>query len=223
MRYVAIQSDQNSEAIDLQEILKRLSAHDEWQNRHLIEYQVNRKFHAANPRFKTEAVLEVKTLFRQPGKFESQVLRSEGSDLIRERVFDRILEAESEANSTETKQEVSITPANYNFVMLGKQECDGRDCYNLRITPKKKNKYSILGQIWVDATDGAIVRIQGSPAKRPSFWTLSTQIERNYKRISGVWLCDSMESTSNIFIAGQSTLKIDYDYVSVKTETSQLQ
>src|SRR5262245_23445346 len=80
MQASAIQNDQNSEAIDLQEILKRLSAHDEWQNRHLIEYQVHRKFHASNPRFNKEAILEVKTSFRQPGKFESQVVRSEGSD-----------------------------------------------------------------------------------------------------------------------------------------------
>ena len=53
---------------------------------------------------------------------------------------------------------------------------------------------------------------------RLSFWRLNTRIERQYPRIDGVWLCVDMESTSNIFIAGPWTLKVDYDYSDVKTE-----
>jgi outer membrane lipoprotein-sorting protein len=212
----AIQTKKNPDAAQLNAILDRMNAHEEWQKRHLLEYQVRRKFYAENPRFKQESVLEVKTQFRQPGTMESEIVRSEGSQLIRTRVFDKILEAEREAN--QTKQEVSITPENYNFTLLGSQDCNGRPCYNMRITPKHKNKYSINGQIWVDAEDGAMVRLQGSPAQRPSFWTLSTQVERRYQRIQGVWLCVGMESTSDIFIAGRSTLKVDYDYSVVHTE-----
>jgi hypothetical protein len=213
---LALQTPGNSDAAELKAILDRMSAHEEWQKRHLVEYQVRRKFYAANPRFKQESILEVKTVFRQTGTLESEVVRSEGSQLIRTRVFDKILEAEKEANKT--KQEVTITPDNYNFTMVGKEDCKGRPCYNLQITPKHKNKYSINGQIWVDAEDGALVRLQGSPAQRPSFWTLSTQVERRYERIEGVWLCVDMESLSDIFIAGRSTLKVDYDYSVVQTK-----
>jgi hypothetical protein len=194
-----------------------MHAHDEWQNQRLLEYQVHRRFYAANPRFKQESVLEATTVFRQPSTYETEVDRTEGSDLIRKKVFDEILAAEKEANTKKVKQETTITPFNYNFALIGKEECGDRPCYNLRITPKQKNKYSLEGQIWVDAEDGAIVRMQGSPAKRPSFWTLSTQIERRYKRMDGIWLCDAMESTSNIFVAGKSTLKVDYNYLRVQT------
>src|SRR5215813_15657201 len=129
----AVHPRQNSDAAELNRILDRMRAHEEWQKRHLVEYQVHRKFYAANPRFKQESVLEVKTVFRQPGTLESEVVRSEGSQLIRTRVFDKILEAEKEANKT--KQEVSITPDNYNFTLIGNQDCNGRPCYNLQITP----------------------------------------------------------------------------------------
>jgi hypothetical protein len=203
---------------DLNEILNRMSAHDAWQNRHLLEYQLHRKFYAENPRFKQESVLEVNTLFRHPNTFQSEVVRAEGSELIRERVFEKILEAEKDASAKQAKQETAITPDNYIFSLMGKQECGGRPCYNLRITPKQRTKFSIVGHIWVDAEDGAIVRMHGSPAKRPSFWTQNTEIERRYKRIEGVWLCEAMESTSNILVAGRSTLKIDYNYLKVETE-----
>ncbi len=214
----AFQSDRDSASPVLNEILDRMHAHEEWQNRHLVEYKMQRRFYATNPRFKQESVLEAKTTFRQPSTYETEVVRTEGSDLIREKVFDRILEAEKEANTGNMKKEVTIAPANYNFTLIDKRDCSGRPCYNLRITPKQKNKYSLEGLIWVDAEDGAIVRMQGSPAKKPSIWTLSTQIERRYKRIDGVWLCDAMESTSYILIDGKSTLKVDYNYLNVQTE-----
>lgn len=212
----AAQTEDASQA-PLSEILQKMSAQEEWQNRHLIEYQVERKFYAANQRFKMEAALEVNTTFRRPDQYHSQVVRSDGSKLIRERVFDKILDAEKETQTKTAKEQVSIVPANYTFVLAGKEDCSGRPCYRLRISPKKKDKYSVNGQIWVDAEDGAIVRIQGSPGKRPSFWTLNTQIDRRYKRVDGVWLCDSMESTSDILIGGRSTLRVDYRYVAVQT------
>jgi outer membrane lipoprotein-sorting protein len=213
----AAQGTRGGTQSELEDILNRMAAHDAWQDQQLREYQLHRKFYAANPRFKQESTIEVNTVFRQPSTFESEVIKTEGSELIRQRVFDKILEAEKEANTKKTRQEVAITPENYDFSLLGKQDCGGRPCYNLRIRPKQKNKYSIVGQIWVDAEDGALVRVQGTPAKRPSFWTTNTEIERRYKRVDGVWLCDGMESTSNILVAGRSTLKIEYNYLSIET------
>ena len=189
-----------------------------WQRRYLIEYRAQRKFSATNLRFKEDATLEVRTTFRRPDITESQVLRAEGSKVIRERVFDKILEAENETQFTSAKQQIDIGRANYRFRYVGREDCDGRDCYRLGITPKRKDKYLIEGQIWIDAEDGGIVRIQGSPAKRPSFWARQTQIDHRYKRIDGMWLNDSLESISDVIIAGRSSLKNQYSYESIETD-----
>ena len=53
----------------------------------------------------------------------------------------------------------------------GREDCGGRECYRLGIVPKRQEKYLIDGQIWIDAEDWGIVRIQGSPAKRPAIWS----------------------------------------------------
>ena len=209
-----------ADATEINEILNLMSAHDQWQDRYLIEYEAFRKFYGANQRFKMESVLEVKTVFRQPDTFRSEVIRSEGSKVIRERVFNKILEAEQETQKKEARKEVRIAPSNYNFALLGKEDCEGRACYHLRITPRKADKYSIDGQIWIDADEGAIIRVQGKPAKRPSFWTRNTEIERRYTRVEGVWLCSVMESVSDILIGGRSTLKVEYTYVAVQTEAT---
>src|SRR5215475_54490 len=197
----------------LETILQRMRAHDDFQRRHLLEYQVQRTFRAASARFNLESTLEVRTFFRKPDTFDSEVLRSEGSKVIREKVFDKILEAEDDARTESAR--TAINADNYNFKILGQENCDGRACYHLRITSKHKERFRIDGEIWVDAEDGAIGRIHGAPAKRPSFWTLHTEIDRRYRRINGFWLCETMESDSDIFVGGHSTLKVDHSYVSV--------
>jgi hypothetical protein len=200
------------------DILNRMKAHDEWQQRYLIEYRAQRTFSAVNLRFEKDATLEVMTTFRRPDTFQSQVIRAEGSSLIRERVFDKILDAEKETQSTTNKQQFDIVPANYTFTYRGREDCSGRECYRLGIVPKRKEQYLMEGQIWIDAEDWAIVRIQGSPAKRPSFWVRQVQIDRRYKRIDGVWLNDSLESLSDVLVAGRSSLKIEYAYESIQTD-----
>jgi len=158
------------------------------------------------------------TTFRRPDTLESQVLRAEGSKLIRERVFNKILEAENEIQSKSARGQVDIVPANYSFIYLGTAACADRKCYRLGITPRRQEKYLIQGEIWVDAEDWGIVRVQGSPSKRPSFWTRKIQIDRRFKRIDGMWLNASLESISDILIAGRSTLNIEYSYEAVQTD-----
>jgi hypothetical protein len=209
---------QQEDAPSVDGILDRMKAHDEWQQRYLIEYRVQRKFYAANLRFKEDATLEIRTTFHRPDTLDSQVVRAEGSKFIRERVFDKILEAENETRSTLAREQNDIGSANYRFGYLGQQDCGGRKCYRLGITPRRKDKYLIEGQIWIDAEDWGIVRVQGSPAKRPSFWTRQTQIDRRFKRIEAMWLDDSLESTSEILIAGRSILKIQYSYEAIQTD-----
>ena len=110
---------QQEDVPNMDEILNRMKDYDEWQERYLVEYRAQRKFRAENLRFKEDATLEVMTTFRRPDTLESQVLRAEGSKSIRERVFNKILEAENEIQSKSARGQVDIVPANYSFSYLG--------------------------------------------------------------------------------------------------------
>jgi len=202
----------------LQEILDRMIARNAVQDRTLLEFRASRKFYAANFRFKTDSTMYVQTVFRRPDQLQSTVTSHEGSNLIRSRVFDKILEAENETHARKDKQQVDIVPANYDFELKGTEDCNGRSCYHLLVSPRRRDKYSLDGEVWIDAEDYSIVRIHGAPARRPSIWTLKTEIDRRYKKVDGVWLPERMDSSSNIVIAGHSVLSIEYTYNSVKTE-----
>jgi len=197
----------------LNDILSRMTAQRQWQDNALREYHARRRFHASNDRFNMDSTMDVLTVFQWPHSLQSTILKHEGSDFIRDHVFEKILEAETDLAEND---QADIIPKNYDFTIVDKEDCLGRPCWRLNIKPKRKDKFLIDGDIWVDAADYAVSRVHGSPSKRVSIWVSKVEIDRRLCRIDGVWLTDRIESSSNIRLAGNVGLEIEYIYENVK-------
>ena len=132
----------------------------------------------------------------------------------------KMLEEETNASHREARESTRIVPANYAFEMVGTDVVDGRPAYILQVTPKSKSKYLIRGRIWVDATDYAIARIEGSPARNPSFLTKSVHFVHTYQKVGDLWLASSTKSSSDVRIFGTAELSIsDFDYSPADRQT----
>ena len=201
----------------LDDLLSRMMAYRQWQNGALREYQAHRRFYAANPRFNRDSTLEVQTVFHWPYSLQSTVVRQDGSDFIRERVFDKIIEAESDMAVSD---EADIIPKNYDFSFVGKEDCQGRPCWRLAIKPKRKDKFLIDGDIWLDSADYAVTHVHGVPSKHVSVWVSRVEIDRRLSRIEGVWLTNKIESSTSIHLVGDVVLQIEYVYDSVKVASA---
>jgi hypothetical protein len=199
-------------------IIAKMVAQGKWNDEAVRSFDELRLFRASNQRFKQEATREVRTTFHAPDSYNSIVLKEQGSHVIRQRVFDPILETEKEAQPKKEKTSYDILPANYDFRVVGLDSCAERKCYRVAISPKRKDKFLLEGFIWIDAEDYGIAKVQGSPSKKLSFWTLKTEVTRTYTRVGNVWLTNRIESASDIFIAGNSNLSIEYTYSSLQTD-----
>jgi hypothetical protein len=197
----------------LEEVVSRMMAYRQWQDSSLREYQARRRFRASNPRFNMDSFMEVQTTFRWPYSLHSTVVKQEGSDFIREHVFQKILEAETDLAA---KDDADIVPKNYDFGFLGKEDCNGRPCWHLALKPKRKDKFLIDGDLWVDAADYAVSRVHGVPSKHVSMWVSRVVIDRELCRINGVWLDQKIESSSSIHLVGNVSIQIEYSYDKVK-------
>ena len=93
--------------------------------------------------------------------------------------------------------------------MVGQEILETGPAYVLSVTPKTANKYLIDGKIWVNANDYSIVRIEGQPAKNPSFWVRSVHFVHTYQKVGQFWFASSTRTTSGIRIFGESQLTID--------------
>jgi hypothetical protein len=122
-----------------------------------------------------------------------------GQEIVRE-----LLGRETESAKKGLGSQISRT--NYDFVFLRQETFGVIPEYVLRIVPKRKDKYLLSGQIWVDASTFRIRRIEGVPAKSPSFWIKDVHITLQFAQLSGMWIPTSFDAIATVRFLGRYTL-----------------
>jgi hypothetical protein len=154
-----------------------------------------------------EMVVNVK--YQAPGTKEFEIVSQTGSKMLIDRVFKKLMEGEKDA--FEDQKHIAINQENYEFALIG-YEAEPR-CYVLAVTPRTKNKYLFKGKIWVDEAQFAVIRVEGEPAKNPSFWIKGTQIETLYVNVNDFWLPTHNHSVTSVRLGGHADFTIEYkDY-----------
>lgn len=165
-----------------------------------------------------EMVVDVN--YQAPSTKEFTVRSESGSKLLVERVFKKMMQSEKEALAEENQRNVALNNDNYRFALLGQEKTAGGLAYILSVEPRTQNKLLYRGRIWVDAEDFAVVRIEGEPAKNPSFWIKDTKIEQVYSKVGNFWLPRSNRSTTLIRLGGRALFTIDYADYQITAATS---
>jgi hypothetical protein len=130
--------------------------------------------------------------------------------LLLSRVLMKLLDSEQEAQRQQNRQELELTPKNYEFALTETQHTADGDFYVLAVTPRRKTKYLYRGKIWVEARNFAVARMEGEPVKNPFFWISHTQIEYTWANIAGFWLPVHNQSVTQVRMGGKALLTIDY-------------
>ena len=132
-----------------------------------------------------------------------KILQTKGNS-TGDRMVREILNSEIEPSTTNRSSE--ITRANYDFVLLRKQNFGIVPEYVLRIFPKRKDKHLLRGQISVDATTFRIRRIEGVPANSPSLWLKDIHIALQFAQLGDMWIPVTFDGIATIRLLGQYTL-----------------
>jgi hypothetical protein len=160
-----------------------------------------------------DAEMVVNVTYHAPDAKDFSVVSQTGSKFVIDHVFKKLLESEQEAANEENRRDTALSTDNYEFTSAGYETTpDGAD-YVLNLLPKTKNKFLYRGKIWVDAKDFAVVRIEGEPAKNPSWWIKKTEVKHRYVKVSDFWLPAENHTESVIRLGGRAILSIEYkDY-----------
>jgi hypothetical protein len=210
---VAAQAAAQRDLPSVDDVVAQMMEHDNQRQAALHGYTVVRRYVLENSRHHKRAEMLVAMKCLDNGSKQFQTLSATGWSAARNHVFPRLLESESEASLPDVREQSRITPENYSFEMVGRDFVDQHPAYVIGIAPKSHNKYLVRGKIWVDADDYAIVRIEGEPAKTPSFWIKSTHFIHTYQKNGMFWLPSSDHSVTDARIVGATELKIEYfDY-----------
>lgn len=205
------------------EIIQRLVAENEQRSRELRAYTSRRHYHVAYRGFPhpAEADMVVDAVCSGPDSKAFDVISESGSRLLLDHVLKKLLK--TEAKDAHNRADSALTPDNYTFSLVGTAMEGGRLLYVLGVEPILSRALLYRGKIWVDAQDYAVVKIEGQPAKNPSFWIRDTEIDRQYEKTGDFWLPRSDRSETRVRLGGTAVLTIDYgDYRFATVTTSHL-
>jgi hypothetical protein len=206
-------------------ILAQLLAHNERRSGALLEYTAVKRHQVIDSRGEVYAE-EIAHIEDYPPNKKTFVVTSEsGSGPNGHFVLDQLIASEIEATAGGDDLDSLITPANYKLDPLGEQQVGAFHCFVAQAIPKRKEKDLFEGKIWIDAQDYAIVRIEGHPVKRPSFWIAREDFVRQYQKIDGLWLPQKYETLVHVRLYGTKLLTIDHwnyvvNHYSQRTHTS---
>ena len=195
------------------EVVARMIAHDNERQTNLHGYTAIRRYVLENRNHHKYAEMLVRMVCREDGSKQFEVISENGWGGARKHVFPRLLEAEIDAARADIRERSRITSENYSFEMVGTECVRGRQAYVIAIEPKTPNKYLARGRVFVDAEDYAIVRVEGRPAKNPSFWIKSVHFVHDYDKSGPFWFPVSDQSVTDVRIFGATEMTIEYsDY-----------
>ncbi len=161
------------------------------------------------------AEMTVRDTYTKGSGKQYTVLSQSGSSVILRFGLKPLIDNEKTINLPGKVEKSWFTSTNYEMTMKpgGAQNLNGRDCYVLAIKPKSEAPNLIVGTLWADAKDGALVQIQGVASKSPSVFAGTTHMMRQYANIDGFSMAMHARAESTSVLFGRTVVTIDYsDY-----------
>lgn len=178
------------------------------QHQVLPPYEAHRRYFVTHPLLKGETYSLVEERFLPPEGKQFQVIERGGAQGIEKRVFGPLMEAERLTAREPQRAATDICRRNYTFRFLAYDAA--QRAYVFQVTPRTSNRYLFSGKIWVDDQDFAVRRIEGEPARQPSFWVFSTHFVHEFGKFGDFWLPVRHRSEVELVIFGRARMGIDY-------------
>jgi hypothetical protein len=192
------------------QVLTELAARNEERRAALHDYTVLRTYQVVDPKGKVHAEEIGRMEFSSPDKKAFTVTSESGSGVVRHMALNPLINSEIEAAAGKQHRDSAISTDNYSLNLLGEQQLGPYRCFVAEAVPKRKDKYLFEGRVWIEVNDYSVVRIEGHPAKRLSFWIQRADFVRQYQKINGFWLPERDQTLVQVRLYGKKMLKIDH-------------
>ena len=186
-------------APDLKTIVSRMLLAQHRNRVYERAFTVKRDYQLLDKEQTQEAQVIAHITYMPPDQKQYQIVSSHGG--LGETILKRVLKKEVQPPKDPGRQELSET--NYEFQYLGSELVDGRHCYVLGLNPRRKDKDLLRGRVWVDQQTYNIRRLEGDPAKNPSWWIRDLHVQMSFADVDGMWLHTSTYAVADVRFKGR--------------------
>lgn len=199
------------QGVSSDQIFAELNVHNELRKSALRDYTARRTYQVVDLDGKVHAEEVGRMEFRAPDKKTFFVTSETGSGLIRRMALNPLISSEIEAAAGKEHHDSAISTDNYSLDLLGEQQVGRHRCFVAQAVPKRQDKYLFEGKLWIDVDDFAVVRIEGHPAKKLSFWIQRADFVRQYQKLDGFWLPEKDQTFVQVRLYGKKVLTIEHE------------
>jgi hypothetical protein len=192
-----------------EQIVQRMKDADAARAAQLEGYTATRLYFLDNRRFHAQARIQARLTYRTPGEKSFEVLSEQGPHVICEKVLRRAISTEEDASHNGNRDLARINQVNYNLKVLGSETLENRTYFVLELDPKSKSPYLVKGKAWIDASEYALVKLEGVLSKKPSIWVGTPVIRQTYVKSGPFWLPEKNLSTTEAPVFGKTDLAIE--------------
>src|SRR6202162_1474132 len=192
------------------QVFAELAAHNEQRRSALHDYSVLRTYQVIDLKGKVHAEEVGHMEFLSPDKKTFTVTSESGSGLVRNMALNPLIKSEIETAAGKEHHDSAISADNYSLNLLGEQQVGPYRCFVAEVRPNRKDKHLFEGKVWIDVNDYSVVRIEGHPAKKLSFWIQHAEFVRQYQKIDGFWLPEKDQTLVQVRLYGNKILKIEH-------------
>jgi hypothetical protein len=134
---------------------------------------------ASLPKLKKQGRMSGLKVVSRTGQTAYRGVRFSGDSLVKTAVITRFLTNEAKP---ERGADTDVTRRNYSFVYDRTAEYNGLMAYVFRLEPLRKRVGLFHGELWLDATTAAPLRLWGDLVKSPSVFVGSFRFVQDYQR-----------------------------------------
>ena len=203
------------------QMFNELSTHNDLRRTALHSYTARRTYQVVDSKGKVHAEEIGQMEFQAPDKKTFTVTSEAGSGMIRRMALNPLISSEIQAATGKDRRDSSISAENYSLELLGEQQLGPYHCVVAQAIPRRKDKYLFEGKLWIDINDYAVVRIEGHPAKKLSFWIERADFVRQYQKIDRFWLPKKDETFVHVRFYGNKVLTIEHSNYVVNDHTEE--
>jgi len=192
------------------QVFTELASHNQRRAAALRDYSALRTYQVIDLAGKVHAEEIGHMEYIAPDKKTFTITSEAGSGMVRRMALKPLINSEIEAATGKEHHDSTISAENYSLNLLGEQQVGPYRCFVAEALPKRKDKYLFEGKLWIDAADYSVVRIEGHPAKKLSFWIQRADFVRQYQKIEGFWLPQRDETLVQVKLYGKKVLTIEH-------------
>jgi len=194
--------------VNAADVLRQMEQANAQRQERLESWTSVRRYRAENARLRRWATATAEVRYSAPDVKTYRITQRAGSTTIVNRVIEPLLLAERDSARAGVRTETDVSSRNYELRLL--QFDPASSCYVFEALPRKPGKYNFRGKVWIDAGSHGIRRIEGEPARSPSFWVRRTRFVHEYARFGEFWFPVRNHTEVQLRIFGRSALEIEY-------------